>query len=414
MANNATIDAPASETTDSEPISHTGTDGNFTPDFMAEVFKGAGVKQPEQAAAKTEAQKKIETDAAAAEEAKKRKEGKTQAELEAEAEALLKAEDEGEGKTDEEIKAAEDAAEAEAEAQAEEEAVAATQDEAGKETADVIKAKLKDLPEAQRKIVQSVIDERIGKISAKSKSETERLGSRVVELTTELEATRRQAGAPIVVPGVHSLFLVETPEQIDAYADTLDTHEDLLERVKETGIEADETKGIAGFTPEQVRFRLREIRKERERTLPQARALLLKRAESAAELKAKFPALYDATTEEYRTADALRKQLPELRRFPDADVFIAKFVLGTKVFAAAAKTATSGRRAAQAAPGAKKIDTPVQRRAPRAPGDGSGALGSVLDDASRRRPDANAAIKTYVKTGDRDDLENAVKSLLFR
>ena len=112
--------------------------------------------------------------------------------------------------------------------------------------------KLKDLPEAQRKIAQSIIDERIGKITAKATAETKRLGDRVVELTTELETTRKNANTTVVVPGSHPAMLLETPEQVDQYADRLDQNEDLLEGLKDTGIESDPENGTPGYTAEQV------------------------------------------------------------------------------------------------------------------------------------------------------------------
>lgn len=391
--------------------------GEFSSEFMADVFKKRGGAMPTAPETKTAEQLKQETDAQAAADEAKENEGKTPEEIKATADAKAEAAalKENEGKTPEEIKEAADAkAEAENAGEVEVGQDGETEEEAA-ESAKVVNARLKDLPEAQRKIAQAIIAERIGKVVGKAKAETERLEGRVVELTTELETTRRERGAQTVVPNVHSLMLVDTPEQIEAYADHLDAQEDVLEPLRETGVEADDAKGTAGFTPAQVNARLREIRKERERVLPQARTLLQKRTETAAALKAAYPALYNPTTEEYRLADALRKQLPELKRIPDADVFIAKIVLGTKVYTDLTKN-PKGKTAVQAKPATTaKPATQVQvRKAPRAPGDGSSSLGSVLDDASRRAPDASGEIKKFTETRSRQDLTKAVSALVFR
>jgi hypothetical protein len=300
------------------------------------------------------------------------------------------------------------------------------------ETEKLVRAKLKDLPEAQRKVAQSIINERIGHISAKAKAEvetataeTKRLGDRVVELTTELDEAREGGGQQVVIQGVHPAMLAETPAQLDRMADELDRQEDMLERFRETGIEADEARGIPGYTAEQVRARLRELARERERVLPKARELLTQRATADAALKAQLPELFDVRTEEYRAAAQLRKLLPEIRRLPNAAEFVAKFVLGTKVLAerqaAAAKKPGDGKNGAAAAaaggagaPEKKATQPPPTRKAPRAPGDGAAGNGSVLDDPRSQQPDAAAPMKQFANTRSREDLKASVRALVFR
>lgn len=373
-------------------------DGKFTDSFLEGVFKARGAKMP--AAEKTAATQEVTTDET---EKKEPAAGVT------EAEASTKTAKEGEGeqpvKTPEEL---------------EQEAAAAaagetTTDETAEKTAAIVGARLKDLPEAQRKIAQTIINERIGEITAKAKAEANRLGSRVEELTTELDAARKKVGAPASATGIHPALLLESAAEIDQYADALDAQEASLDQFVDTGIEADEAKDTPGFTPEQVRARLRQIQRERDRIIPQARTLVQQRAESVTAVKASYPELFDPKTEEYRIADSLRKLLPELRRLPDADAMIAKFVLGTKAFAGSKKTLPVNKAAATSAATEKtKKQTATTRKAPRVAGDGAAALGSVLDDPSHQQPDASGAINNHLQDRSRANLSKVVGALLFK
>jgi hypothetical protein len=377
--------------------------GEFSPDFMAGVFARRGFKVPAALQAQIDESEKPDPKDKSAEENEETAADEAAAQAKAEGEAA----ETDKGELSDEEKAA-------AQAKAEPEAKKEPETAESKELAETVKVKLKDLPEAQKKIVQSILDERIGAISGRAKAETERLGARVTELNAELEAIRKQGGAPIVIPGVNPLMLVDNVEQLDAHADALEAHEDVLDLAKDTGFEADEAKGLPGYTAEQVRARLRAVRKERERLLPQARELLTKRIANAAATKAVYPELYNPTTEDFRLADQLRKQLPELRRLENADSFVAKFVLGAKALEAREKTPTKKAPLAGAPKGKTATQPPATtRKAPRAPGDGSAALGSVLDDQRRQQPDSSAAVSTFVKTRTRGDLLKAVGSLLM-
>ena len=123
--------------------------------------------------------------------------------------------------------------------------------------------------------------------------------------------------------------------------------------------------------------------------------------------------MYDAKTEEYRTADALRKQLPELRRLPDGEAFIARLVLGSRALTERA-TNTPGKKPASAAQPAKaKSPATPARKAPLAPGDGSQALGSVLDRPGSRQADSSSSVKRFTETRSRNDLKAALRGLVF-
>ncbi len=387
----------------------TAGSGEFSREVMGGIFAKFGQKLPGEATKKTEAKAK---EPAAGNQEQETPAGTETPEEKTAREAAGQqtedgAPDPGETETDEQ-KAARETAEAEAAATAEDPEAK----ELNGETERIVKAKLKDLPEPQRKIAQSIINERIGAISAKSKAEAERLSARVVELTGELEAAKADKG-PVVVQGIHPALLAETPEQIDRIATELDQAEDLLEPFRDTGIEADEDKGVPAFSPAQVRERLREIARERERMLPKARELLQKRAEAEAGLKTTFPAIFDPRTEEYRAAAELRKQLPELRRMPDAAVFVAKFVLGSQALAALAKPGKQAPAGADKKPATAKT-TPATRKAPRAPGDGSAALGSVLDASGGQQPDADGAVRTFTQNRSRENLKGALRALVMR
>lgn len=287
------------------------------------------------------------------------------------------------------------------------------------EMAAALHSKLKDLPEETRKTVQSFMDERIGQITAKARSENDRLGARVTELTGELDSVRKTGPVPVVIPGVHPALLADSTEQIDKHVDQLDEFEDWAETNRE-GFNLPESEGYdekqPSYTGEQIRARLREVRRDRERVIPAARAKLTERAKVDEGLRAVLPAMFNAAAPEYAQAQAILKAQPHLRSRADQNLVIAQQILGQKALqqlqkrpAAAAKkpgdkAPNTGPRPAIAAPA---------RRAPRAPGDGAPALGSPLDQPGQQ-PAADSAVKRFTKTGDRRDLVKAVGALVFR
>lgn len=405
----------AAETIVESATQKTEGSGQFSSEMMEGVFARFGKKLPT-------VEKKDDKDRAAAQAAAGEEEGAETQEraVRSETDRVDKTRKEGESEQSQErtLKDGDEGDERQAKGEGEdageqgEEAEHVETDENSEETTKIVSSRLKDLPAAQRKTVEAVIGERIAKISARKQADVDRLKTRVVELNDELVTARKGGGSKVALQNVHPTMLVETAEELNAYADTLEEHESMLEAVRDTGVEADAEKGQPGYTAEQIRARLRDIRKERERILPAARDLLAKRQADAASVKAALPTLFDPTTDEYRQADKLRRQLPELRRHPDAETIIAKIVLGT--IALEGLTKENGRRAPVRKTTSEVRQTTVTtRKAPRAPGRGSAALGSVLDDPRQQQSDASGAVKTFMKTRNRSDLVSAVRAIAF-
>ena len=264
-------------------------------------------------------------------------------------------------------------------------------------------AKLKDLAPELRTRVQGILDSRIGQIRAQSSEKIEaavskaaELETRVSELSTELEETKSRGGAPVIVPGVHPLFLANTEAEIDGRVEKLEAFEDWADANRD-GVEGDGTPENPGYTADQIRARLREIRREKERIVPQARKLLQDRAADEAAVRVAYPQAYDSKSPDYRARLAVMKTLPELRRLPQAHTLALQIVLGEK--ALAALKAGAG----------KETTTPP--KAPRVPGAGGAAKGAVVTH-TRDKPATSAANKTYVKNKSHASLVSAAAAFL--
>lgn len=265
-------------------------------------------------------------------------------------------------------------------------------------------AKLKDLAPELRTRVQGILDTRIGQIRAQSsekitaaESKAAELETRVSELATELEETKSRGGAPVIVPGVHPLFLANTEAEIDGRVEKLEAFEDWADANRD-GVEGDGTPENPGYTAEQIRARLREIRREKERIVPEARKLLAARAADEAAVRATYPQAYDPKTPEYRARLQVFKALPELRRLAQPHTLALQIVLGEKALA--------DLRAAKATKETKPLP-----KAPRVPGAGGAAKGAVVTH-TRDKPATSAATKTYVKNKSHASLVSAAASFL--
>lgn len=272
------------------------------------------------------------------------------------------------------------------------------------ETKQFVNVKLKDLPEAVRTRVQSVLDARIGKISADSKAEQARLETRVEELTDELEETKAKVGtAPVNVPGVHPLMLVASEKELDDRLTRIDAFEDFAEQYPE-GYDGDGTEKDPAWSAEQIRTKMRELKRERDRIIPAAKENLKARAVKDVELKSKYPALFDRKSEDFRSAQALMKLMPELNRHADKSVLIARLILGEKALAELGKP--------KGKPGEKTQVT--VKKAPRVPGGGGTARGSVVARSSADdRPAADSAVQKVMQNpSDKNAFKGAVAALI--
>ena len=152
-------------------------------------------------------------------------------------------------------------------------------------------------------------------------------------------------------------------------------------------------------TAEEIRARAREVRRERERIVPQARELLKARAADEAAVRSLYPAAFDAKSPDSRAYRAVFKAVPELRRLPNPHTLALQMLLGEKALAA--------HRAAPA-----KKAAPLPKKVPRAPGQGGGGKGSRVVHSDGKAATSDA-VRNYTKGGgSRDALVAAATAFL--
>lgn len=309
---------------------------------------------------------------------------------------------------EEEEAAAAEGEETEEEKAAREKADAA-KDPAKKEKAEaaaIVALKLKDLPPEVQTRAKAVINDVIGRVVAKERGESERLGSRVTELTTELEAEQKKKG-PTIVGSVNPAFMADDTNALDDRVLDIEKFERWA-RKHANGFEGDEAKGEASYTAEQIEARLEQLLEEKNKIIPAARKNLQARTEIDKNLRTVYPAIFDPKSEEYAQVQQVLKVLPELKQFADYRVIALKQILGGRALAAhiekwKKEQSPNGSKKKQPDPKASK-KTP-----PRAPGHGSTAKGSVLSREGGK-PAASAAVSKF--TSGESSLEDTVGSLL--
>lgn len=327
---------------------------------------------------------------------------------EAAAAEAAEADDGTEGEETDEEKTAREAEEAKATAAANTPEAKAAAAQAA-DTKKFVELKLKglDLPDETKKIVQGVIDSRIGFISVKAKAEQARLEALVEQLSDEVEAAEKGKGAPINVPGIDPLYFVGSEQDLTARETEIESFLKFA-ALNPDGSEGDAAQGIPPWSAEQIQQRRRELLRERDLVIPAVKKNFAARVTHDTELKAKLPSLFDRKSEEYRSAQALLKQIPELRRHPNVSVLLAQLILGAKALADVGKAKTTPAAAAGTTGAA------VIRKAPRAPGGGGPGRGSVITgNSAGGKPAASEAMKQVMsKPGDKKAFEGAVGALL--
>lgn len=285
----------------------------------------------------------------------------------------------------------------------------ADKDAAAKELA----AKLKDAAPEVRKAAQAVVDQIIDSVVVKERAEKERLGSRVTELTTELEAAQKAKG-PMVVGTINPVFMADDAATIDQREDAIEQFERWAAKgIREGGVNLpdkdgyDETKPT--YTVEQIENRLEQVLHEKKKILPAARANLQKRAEIDKALRDIYPAIFDPKTEEYAQVQQVLKVLPELKQFADYRVIALKQILGDRALAD-----LLAKRKKESSPKGndKKQATPPKKTPPRAPGNGSPAKGSVLDPKSKQTAAPTAVKKVMADPTNKQAFKDAVGALV--
>jgi transposase len=275
------------------------------------------------------------------------------------------------------------------------------------EHAQLVNAKLKDLPKEIRGRVQSILDGRIGGILKKHTSEKAQLEEQVSGLSAELEEAKSSRGGAVIVPGVHPLFTADNEAVIEQRIEAIEAFEDWADKYKD-GYEGDGTDKDPSYTADQIRARLREVRRERDRVVPAARANLAKRRELDAKVREFYPQLFDPKSPDYLARQRILKTMPELRRFADASVLVLQQVLGER----ALTELLQKRKAPDKDKGGRKgsDEQPPRRKAPRAPGSGGAAKGSVVVHR-KEAPATSEAVKKFTETRTRASLVDAVGAI---
>lgn len=286
-------------------------------------------------------------------------------------------------------------------------------DEYAKETAKLLEKSLKELPADTRKKVETVIGSRIGQIVAKERTERERMGARVEELTQENEQLAAEKGPRFVSADVHPTLLAESEAELGDRKSKLDKWIDWAEDNAD-GVNLPDSDGYdeskPTYTKDHVRSQARMWKRERDELIPQVRETLRARTKGDAVLKEAFPQLFDAKSAEYATGKKFLKMMPQLKRYANANAIAAAFVLGQakleELLGAKAKTAGDKEKAKN-----KNSETVIRKPAPRAPGSGSQAKGSVVT-RERDKPAMHAAVnKAYQDPSDKKAFKDAVGAL---
>jgi hypothetical protein len=273
--------------------------------------------------------------------------------------------------------------------------------------------KLKDADPEVRKLAQAAVDEFIDKVVVKQRAETDRLGSRVTELTTELETEKKNKG-PMIVGNVNPVFMADDAAPIDEREAKIEEFERWAARNANgynlPGSEDyDEKK--PSWTAEQIESRLTQLLHEKKKILPAARENLQKRAEIDKALRGIYPAIFDPKTAEYAQVQQVLKALPELKQFADHRVIALKQILGDRALAdLLAKQKKESSPTGQAKP--KGSATQPKKPAPRAPGGGSPAKGGVHDHKSKQTAAPQAVKKVMQDPKDKTAFRGAVAALV--
>lgn len=312
------------------------------------------------------------------------------------------------GEETEEEKTAREAAEAE---EAAANPAKADKDAAAKE----LETALKDAAPEVRAAAQKVIDGLIDKVVVKERAEVGRLGSRVTELTSELEHEQRRKG-PTIVGTVHPSFMADDVSFVDEREEQIEKFERwAASSIRAGGVNLPDSGNYddkkPSYTVDQIEGRLDELLHEKKKILPAARANLQTRATIDQNLRAIYPAIYDPKTPEYAQVQQVLKALPELKQFADYRVIALKQILGDRALAE-----ILAKRKKESLPQGqdkkKGAALPLKKTPPRAPGSGATAKGGVLDPKSSKTAAPEAMKKVMKDPGNKAAFAGAVGALL--
>lgn len=231
---------------------------------------------------------------------------------------------------------------------------------------------VKELPEATK----ARVEKRIGKLTAQKKeaaelAETEKARAdaaeaREAELKTQLaEAKAQGSGIRGQESGQSQLLAAETEADISAFEKRLDQLEEFIDEHIDEGYTADDPEKKS-YTPAELRKMQRQIARQRQTLIPQAREALKQRQTAVEEAKKVYPDLFKAGTELKTKADALLRDYPELKAMPNVMIFI-----GDALAKAAERAAPAKKPAAEPKKEPAKIPSPsAPKPAPASPDEG--------------------------------------------
>lgn len=237
--------------------------------------------------------------------------------------------------------------------------------------------------------MQKSVDRRIGKEVAKTKQAQEALTStqedlketqaRVTELETEM-ADKAEGSADSKLAG-HKVFAATTEAELDQREEELWDLEKFCEEHRD-GFVGKGTEDEPEYSKERIRTRQIEAREERQRMLPRARELIVKRREADKGAVTVYPDLANERSELSMFKTRLLNSMPGLRMRADASLMIGDLFTGRKA-RMEKKPAATKKPAAAAKPGAQQPAkaTALGKPALRQPSDGKKNINDTFADS---------------------------------
>jgi len=185
--------------------------------------------------------------------------------------------------------------------------------------------------------VQQAVDRRIGKEVAKRKDaeealESERAHSR--SLQEEVKTLQAQVvegeTASAAGSGIYPLFLAEDETAIEKREARLWEVERWCTKNQGGYLGTDNEKDPS-YDSEEILERLIQVREERERLIPRARALLQQRRGFDDMANETYPDLANPASADYREARDILRKNPAIRARPDALLFVGDLIAGRKI-----------------------------------------------------------------------------------
>jgi len=181
--------------------------------------------------------------------------------------------------------------------------------------------------------VQEKVDRRIGKEVARRKEaeellEAERtLSKELTAKVSDLETKGREG--PAGSGTENRLLLADSEAELEKREDFLWRVEEFCEENRD-GYEGKGTDQDPSYTAEEIRTRLLQVRRERERDLPRAREMLKRRAAFEAVTREAYPELADPRSDLSAEANRVLARVPGLKALPDYKLVLGDLLAGRK------------------------------------------------------------------------------------